>query len=384
MQKADKGLSNFGQDLNDLSANAAQNQSEESRSFSLLGRRAGKKNLLVAFRQLSLLVETGIDVAEALELVAETCKQPALQECILTILDDINGGRSLSAAVDDQKDVLGEEVAASIQAGEASGQLVEVLRQIASQLDEELQMQATIRGALAYPSILSCAALAVGAILIWFVLPQFETSFSSMGVDPPQLTQVLLGGAAFIRENVLFVATGVVTLIGGGVLAFMQDSTRKLCMDIAFASPVIGTALRNLAIGRLFVSISHLLGNGISLLEAIQLVRVSSVNTAVDRMTASWERDVIEGRGFTQNLDEFDFLPDGAEAMLVMAEKTGKLESVMSTAGNHYRMEGTQQLKSILKMSEPAIIILLGAFVGTVVASVLLPILDVQSAGSAN
>ena len=84
------------------------------------------------------------------------------------------------------------------------------------------------------------------------------------------------------------------------------------------------------------------------------------------------------------NLDEFEFLPDGAEAMLVMAEKTGKLESVMSTAGNHYRSEGTQQLKNILKMSEPAIIILLGAFVGIVVASVLLPILDVQSAGSAN
>ena len=126
-----------------------------------------------------------------------------------------------------------------------------------------------------------------------------------MGVDPPQLTQLLLGGAAFIRDNVLFVVTGTLTLIGAGILAFMQESTRKLFMDVAFASPVLGSALRNLAVGRLFVSISHLLGNGISLLEAIQLVRVSSVNTAVDRMTESWERDVIEGRGFTQNLDEF-------------------------------------------------------------------------------
>ena len=165
MTSEQKQFGQFGEDISDLSASGAREQ-EDFQGLSIFSRRASKKSLLVAFRQLSLLVETGIDIAEALELVAETCKQPSLQECFESILEDINGGRSLSAAVDEQKDVLGNEVAASIQAGEASGQLVEVLRQIASQLDEELQMQATIRGALAYPSILSIAALAVGAILI--------------------------------------------------------------------------------------------------------------------------------------------------------------------------------------------------------------------------
>ena len=165
MTSEQKQFGQFGEDISDLSASGAREQ-EDFQGLRIFSRRASKKSLLVAFRQLSLLVETGIDIAEALELVAETCKQPSLQECFESILEDINGGRSLSAAVDEQKDVLGNEVAASIQAGEASGQLVEVLRQIASQLDEELQMQATIRGALAYPSILSIAALAVGAILI--------------------------------------------------------------------------------------------------------------------------------------------------------------------------------------------------------------------------
>lgn len=374
--------SKLSQSLDGVDPASDEHEDAEFSFLNWFSRRANKQSLLIAFRQLSLLVETGIDVAEALELVAQTCKQQLLKGCFHDILSSINGGRSLSAAVASQKSILGEEIAASLQAGEASGQLVEVLRQIAAQLDEEIQMRSTIRGALAYPAILSVAAIAVGAILIWFVLPQFEDSFSSMGVDPPALTEVLLGGAKAIREHATFVITAILTSVGLLILAFNQDSTRKVLINIAFSSPVIGTALRNLAVGRLFVGIAHLLANGISLLEAIQLVRVSSVNTAIDDMTASWERDVIEGRGLTRNLDQFDFLPEGADAMLIMAEKTGKLETVMATAGSYYRSEGTGQLKAILKMSEPLIIILLGAFVGIVVASVLLPILDVQAAGS--
>ncbi len=348
---------------------------------SLFAPRISKRSLLIAFRQLSLLVETGIDVAEALELVAESCPPGPLKDSFEAVFEDISQGNSLSAAVLAQEHVLGREVAASVQAGEASGRLVEVLRQTASQLEEELQLGSTIRGALAYPIILGMAAMGVAAILIWFVLPQFEDSFQSMGVSPPLLTEVLLEGARQIRGNIGWITAALIA--GALILATLlsQSQTKQWIHRAAFVLPVIGPTLSQLTIGRLFVRLGHLLCNGISLLDAIQLVRNSSSGGLVDRLTASWENDVVEGKGLTQNLDEFDFLPEGAAAMLVMAERTGKLESVLTTAGTHYRNEGSQQLKSILKLSEPVIIIVLGIFVGVVVASVLLPILDVQSAG---
>lgn len=348
----------------------------------LFQRRASSRSLLLAFRQLSLLVETGIDVSEALELVASGCKHAALRESLETIFDDINNGNSLGRAVQAQEQVLGKEVAASIQAGEASGRLVDVLRQISSQLEEELQVRSSIVGALAYPAILSLASLGVAAILIWFVLPQFESSFSSMGVEPPALTEALLTGARLLRENVLVAALGVGGTIVLGTVAMFQPAARQVLHRICFASPIIGPALRNMAVGRLFVSLGHLLKNGISLLEAIQLIRRSNSAGAIGGLTAAWEKDVLEGRGLTHQIDQFSFLPEGADAMLIMAERTGKLDSVLSTAGEFYRNEGSTQLKTVLKLSEPLIIILLGAFVGMVVASVLLPILDVQSAGS--
>lgn len=347
----------------------------------LFTRRASKRSLLLVFRQLALLVETGIDLAEALRLVSDTCRNQVLAECLDDIYEDITNGRSLSAAVASQEEVLGYQVTASIQAGEASGRLSAVLGQIAEQFEQELEMSTTITGALAYPAILSFASLAVASVLIWFVLPQFEKSFASMGVDPPLFTQYLIWGSGLIRSNVLIVIGGALGLAGLLIVLSGQPSTRRLIGNLCFSSPILGVALRNMAVGNMFISLGHLLRNGISLLEAIQLTRKSAGSSAIVDMIELWENDVLEGRGLTHSLDEMDYLPEGADAMLVMAEKTGKLENVLTSAGKHYRDEGTAKMKQLLKLSEPIIIILLGAFVGVVVASVLLPMLDVQSAG---
>lgn len=347
----------------------------------LFTRRASKRSLLMVFRQLALLVETGIDLAEALRLVSDTCRNQVLAECLDDIYDDITSGRSLSAAVANQEEILGYQVTASIQAGEASGRLSAVLGQIAEQFEQELEMTTTITSALAYPAILSFASIAVASVLVWFVLPQFEKSFESMGVDPPIFTQYLIWASGLVRRNVLIVVGGALGTIALLVVLSGQPSTRRIIGNLCFSSPILGAALRNMSIGNMFINLGHLLRNGISLLEAIQLTRKSAGSSAIVDMIEIWENDVLEGRGLTYSLDQMDYLPDGADAMLVMAERTGKLESVLTSAGTHYRDEGTAKMKQLLKLSEPVIIILLGAFVGVVVASVLLPMLDVQSAG---
>lgn len=341
--------------------------------------RASGRGLLLVFRQLALLIETGIDIAEAIELVAKSCGQVALQECLLQILDDINNGKGLGLAVTEQEHVLGHQVVASIRAGEASGRMTEVLRQIAAQLEENQSIRATIIGSLAYPTILCAAAGVVASILVWFVLPQFEESFLSMGVVPPMLTKLLFDVSGFVRNNVALVGIGAAASLGAIFFAAMQPSVKQAFYRLCFRSPLLGRALRNLSVGQLFLSLGHLLGNGLALLEAIQLVKKSTQGGVLGPLVEAWEHDVLEGRGLTYSLDEFKFLPEGSDAMLIMAERTGKLESVLTTAGAYYRDEGSSQMRQALKLSEPLIIIVLGIFVGIVVASVLLPILDVQA-----
>ena len=359
------------------SANPAGNL--DNRLTLLFSHRASGRSLLIVFRQLALLIETGIDIAEAIELVAKSCRQAPLQQCLLQILDDINNGKGLGMAVAEQEHMLGHQVVASLRAGEASGRMTDVLRQIASQLDEGQSIRATIIASLAYPAILCAAAGVVASILVWFVLPQFEESFLSMGVTPPMLTKLLFGVASFIRNNLVLVSIAAVASAAALVFASMQSSVKQVFYRLCFRSPLLGHALRNLSVGQLFLSLGHLLGNGIALLEAIQLVKKSTRGGVLGPLVEAWEHDVLEGRGLTYSLNEFKFLPQGSEAMLVMAERTGKLESVLTTAGAYYRDEGSSQMRQALKLSEPLIIILLGVFVGVVVASVLLPILDVQA-----
>lgn len=203
-----------------------------------------------------------------------------------------------------------------------------------------------------------------------------------MGVIPPFFTQLIMGIASFIRQNIVIVG---ISLIGLGVLSFVamkQPLTRQLFDNLCFSSPLIGKALRKLAVGRLFVDLGHLLSNGVSLLEAIRIASKATDNPSIRTLVETWERDVLEGRGISNSVAEFEFMPEGSHAMLIMAERTGRLESVLGTAGAFYYEEGSTQLKHVLKLTEPLIIILLGSFVGLVVASVLLPIIDVQSASS--
>ena len=367
------------------SSNAVDAMASQARGAmqQLFRRKANRKQLLLVFRQLALLVETGIDITEALELAADSCRQATLRDSLYDIHDDINSGKSIGLAVAAQEEVLGKGVTASIQAGEVSGKLAEVLQQIADQLEEELNARSTIASSLAYPGILCTAAIAVGGILVWFVLPQFESSFESMGFEPPAFTKFLFSVSDVIRTHVALISAGLVLGLVVAIAGLMQRSTKDLLVKLCYRTPLLGPTLRNLAVGRLFLSMGHLLSNGISLLEAIQLAQNSATSGDIKNLVDTWEDDVLEGKGLSHSLEDFTFLPDGSHAMLIMAEKTGRLERVLVTAGTHYRAEGTSQLKQLLKLSEPLIIIGLGLFVGVVVASVLMPMLDVQAGAGA-
>lgn len=342
--------------------------------------RVKAKEMFFVCRQMALLLETGVDLTEALDLVAQQVKSERLQDCLDDIREAISTGVSLSAAVQRQSAIIGEEIAATLRAGEASGRLAETFRQLASRIEEEVQLRGTLRSALAYPMTLFGVSQIVVAVLVWFVLPQFGDTFSSMAIEPPWITQFLIDSAAFIRQHVFGLLTGAVVAVIAMIAVSRRPEFQRFQNRLAFSSPILGVAIRNLATGQFFVTCGHLLQSGIPLLEAIRLVRGATKYAALRQLADTWESEALDGHGLTQCMDDFDFLPDGATAMLMTAEKSGKLDIVLIQAGQYYRSEGTSQLKTVLKISEPLIILVLGVFVGVVVASVLLPMLDMQTA----
>ena len=339
-----------------------------------------KQQILNITKQLALLVETGVDIAEAIGVVCEQTPSGAVREAWTSIGEDINAGRALSYALTQQKQVLGAEYVVSITAGEASGKLAEVLKSTAAKLERDLDLQWSTRSALAYPCILCVVAFGVVNSLVWFVLPQLEKVFENMNYTPPWITQFLLSGAHTIRAYYWILVLGFLTLVGSIIFTWRHPKFAVYRDKFLCRLPVIGKAYRYMATSGFFLLCGNMLRHGVPLLDTLQLCARASMSPTLRSVLEETERDVLVGRNLSHTLAKSQFLPPGAASMITMAEKSGNLDRVMITTGEYFEKEGVQSLQQALKLLEPILIVFMGGLVALVIASVMLPMMDANSA----
>ena len=344
--------------------------------------RVSKTDLLMLTNQLSIMCQTGVDLAESLRIVAEQCGKPALKFALETIYQDVSNGESASAALQRQVHIFGPTYVAGVAAGEASGQVPEVLRRMAEMLRNEIRLRSTLRSVLAYPAVLVFVAVGVIGALIFFVLPQFAHVFEDLEAAAPPLTQFLLDGSLTVRTHLL----PILLLSGAGACLLIRLSrtsgARWYWDGLILNGVLIRNATRSLYIGRVFRLMGTMLESGVPLLEAVRLCRSSIDNTHFQRFFDSVEEDILNGRGLQGAVAAASFVPAGAAQMVHTAERTGKLAPVMHTIGVFYEDEGERLVREYAKLLEPAVIIGMGVIVAVVVLSVMLPLLDFSTISS--
>lgn len=347
----------------------------------LSGRRAvSKSDLLVVTTQLSIMCQSGVDLAAALDNVAKECRHPGLRPILLAISADVNGGTSASVALRKHAAVFGEAYVASVASAEASGTLTAVLKRLCELLKNEIRMRNAIVGIVAYPAVLSLVAFGIVTALVFFVLPQFSKVFQNLGRPAPAFTQLLLDTATLLRAQAHWVV-GIFTIIAFGLFQFSRTDTWRRYFDhLVLHAPVLRQATRALLSGRSFRLLGTLLESGVPLLEAIRLCRGAVRNQLFLTLFDRLDREVTNGRGMGAEIARSEFVPPGAAQMVQTAERNGQLGSVLQLIGEYYEEEGEQYIKSAMKIVEPAVIVLMGVVVGGVVMSVMLPLLDVTSA----
>lgn len=360
------------------SRSVSPNNGRQSQKWSLVSNK--NKQILSITKQLALLVETGVDISEAISVISDQVPDGPIRSAWMTIRDDINDGKSLSLALHQQKGVLGAEYVVSISAGEASGRLVEVLKNTASKLERDIDLQWSTQSALAYPCVLCVVAFGVVNSLIWFVLPQFEKVFENMNFSPPWITQVLLDGARVIRNYFALIAIGFIALVSAIVLTWRHPKFAVKRDRVLCALPIIGKAYRNLATSGFFLLCGTMLKHGVPLLETLQLCSRATFSPTLRRILEETEQEVLVGRNLSYTLAKSTFLPAGAASMIMMAEKSGNLDRVMITTGEYFEKEGVQSLQQALKLLEPILIVCMGGLVALVITSVMLPMMDANSA----
>jgi type II secretory pathway component PulF len=356
-------------------------QSSSGGGLQLFGR-ITKSDLVMMLSQLTIMCQSGVDLAEALENVANQCSKPAFRTVLQQVHADVSNGASFSEALRRHPRAFDEMFVAGIASGEQAGTITQVLERLTYLIRGDLRLKSTVWSMLMYPMVLCGVTFLVLNALIFFVLPQFATVFESLEKPVPPLTQFLLNLGTFVRTHLVLVIGSFFSVV---IAAALSRKTKIVCRAWDYSTlhlMFVRTATRALLTGRTFRMLGTMLMSGVPLVEGLRLCRSASGNALFQDLFRRVERDVLIGEGLGRTLLSAHFLPNGAAQMVITAERSGKMGEVIKNVGEYYEDEGERALRDLVKIAEPAVIVFLGVIVAGIVLSIVLPMLDVSTSSS--
>ncbi|MAT72344.1 MAG: hypothetical protein CMJ58_22810 [Planctomycetaceae bacterium] len=362
-------------------AQSARSKTTVARSRRRREKPLDKRDVMMIVTQLSIMTRSGVEVADALRSLADRAAKPAVRESLRQLHVSVEEGNLLSQAFAAQRDRFGDILVATVAAGEASGQLPDVLTRLRTLLRDELRTRSAIRSVLSYPTVLAIVTCGVLFAMVFFVLPKFAGIYAASRAPVPWVTQLLLAGGTALRTY-WWAAAAAAGLAAVGVWRAMRSPRGRAWLDrAAYRLPLVRDVTRALGTGRLFRLQGILLEAGIPLLEVLHLTENISRNSLMKSLNSDMQEAVLVGQPMSSAFAESECLPDGAMEMVATGEANGQLGDVLQTVGEFFESEGEQKLKDTVKVAEPAIIVALGVVVGSIVLAVMLPMLNLSSVG---
>lgn len=330
-------------------------------------------------RLLSSLLAAGVPLSRALVILQREAANPVAKAKWKEVHDLVVDGMSLADAMSKSPETFPRVYTAMVEAGETGGFLDLVLSQIADFQAREKEMRGKVMAALLYPAILLVLALGVVVFLLVYFIPRFQTLFSGFGAKLPMLTQIIVGVSDVVRSYGLLVAVVIVIAILLARAWIVSPVGRRSWENVILRTPVIGNLVAQFAMSRFCRMLGTLLGAGVPLINGLNVARRSIGNQIlVDAVSNSIER-VKEGKALGTSLGECRALfPGSVLEMISVAEESGKLDAELVRIANVTEGDLDRQLKTAVAMTEPLMLFLIAAFIGTIFIGMVIPIFTLQ------
>jgi type IV pilus assembly protein PilC len=336
-------------------------------------------DLVIATRQLSTMVSSGMSLLRALYVIEEQTENDKLREAWSEIRRDVEAGVALSDALQRHPEAFNELYVAMVQAGETGGILDQTLVRVAEQLEKDAALRRQIKAAMVYPSLIGGFAFVVLFALVTFLVPVFEKIFKDFGGELPAITKftVWLSHMFTQRWYVMFaVVFAVVWLFRywkRSERGRMQWDTLKLKFPMK-----IGDIVQKVALARFSRTFSGLIAAGVPMLEAIEITGKTSGNKVIEKAMDDVRDSVKKGGSLTQPMTRVpEAFPVMVTQMIGVGEETGALETMMSKVADFYEEQVEAAVKALTSILEPIMIVVVGAIVGFIVISMYLPMFKV-------
>jgi general secretion pathway protein F len=355
-----------------------------SRSFLGLGL-GGKQNKLsqkdigMFTGELATLLESGLPLDKSLSVLIDlTDENERLSKLISKVLEKVKGGSSLADALEKQTGIFSKFYLNMLRAGEAGGNLGEVLTRLSEYLERSQELKDTVSTALIYPAILLVMSLASLFVMLTFVVPQFTEMFESAGKALPVSTQIVVALAEWLQKY-WWLLIGAVVFASSYMKYQMADPIRKKKWDGIFLKlPLAGTIILHKETANVSRTLGTLLGNGVSILSAMVIVRETVDNLVLADAIQDAEVQLKQGKHLYDALHDKGIFPKMAMQMIKMGEETGRLEEMLLRVATIYDKQLRVSIARMLALLEPALIITLGLMIAGIIVSILLAILSVN------
>jgi len=365
----------------------AVSSSEEGLSsvLSLGGNKKGKvkqADFLLFNQQLSALLRAGIPVLQAIGLLKTRSGSANLRAVLTDVEEKIKSGVPLSEAFEAQG-LFPKIYTASILAGEKSGALDDVLARFVTYLKRSVGVSRKLRGALAYPAFLLLAALIMVGFLTLYIVPRMSDLFKSLSASKtlPTVTLVVLWFSNAVVNN-FFWLVPLVFFIGLGLFLWLRTANGKLMLHkFLLRIPVAGQLIKNMTTAQLARSLSTLLSGGITVPESWEISSQSINNFELRRRSQGVSAMIREGRGFTEALEQSNWMPELALDMIGIGERSGSLREMLDEVATFYDAEAEVRLEQFTTLLEPMILLFMAGIVITILLAIYLPIIQMISAG---
>jgi len=344
-----------------------------------------QKDLLVFFRQLSVILESGVALAQGMILIAENMTNAKLAFCVQSIAFRLNAGEELSTSLRQYPKVFEPIAIGLIEAGEAGGILEQVLDRIALLLEERAKIKGQIIGALVYPALVLLLSLSVSLGLLIFIVPRFKNMFDSMGAELPALTTFMLNLSNFVTSMTFAIGAPLTIVVGLYLFRGYYSSKKgRLIVDTnVLKIPLFGDLLLRSEMAGMCDTLSTLVNSGIPIVEGIDRCISASSNELIRQTLRQSILLVTQGQELNYSMGRSNVFPKLVISMIKIGEETGQLSFMLEKLAIFYKREVEATVSSLTKAMEPAVIFVVAGIVGTIVVSLYLPMFSlIQNMGN--
>ena len=345
-----------------------------SRLNEMLEAKPGIREKAIFASKMAALVNAGVPIVCSIDLMASQQKMPLFKRALQSVSLEVNQGISLGEALRRWPKVFDKLSIAMVEAGEAGGVLDESLRRLAKLLEDNAKLQNQIRGALGYPAAVLIIAVTVFLGMTIFIIPTFAEIFESLGAELPWFTQMMVDLSGLLRSGFsLFLLLGLIIFTYLFSKLYAAPIGRRRVDALILKLPLIGELIQKTAIAQFCRTFSSLTRAGVPILMSLDIVQEITNNSIISDAISNSREDVLQGIPLSMALGHKKVFPDMSISMISIGEETGAMDAMMSKVADFYEDEVGAIVKALTSMLEPAMIVLVGGIVGSILLAMYMP-----------